>query len=106
MPTTVQNAQASFVFLKETVPALIPTSAEDLETQTCYMDKLFLSNVGNAASIVTISDKQGTPVVALNPTLAPGDVISLDMNERLFSGGITWIQSVANQVSGYVKWKR
>ena len=107
MAITVRDAQTSFTVFKESLPAFVPTVAEDIETQDCWVDMISLSHVSTGPCVVTISDKQGTPVKHVNTTMTDGDLINnVYPWGRLFYGGINVSCDTASKVVMHVRWKR
>jgi len=106
MAITVRDAQTSFSQFKENLPCFVPTVAEDIETQDCWVESISLSHVSTGAVTVTISDKQGTAVKHVNVVMSDGDLINNVYANRLFYGGITVVADVASKVTMHVRWKR
>lgn len=106
MAVTVRDAKIQFSRNYENLPCFVPTVAEDIETQDCWVESISLSHVSTGAVTVTISDKQGTPVKHLNVTMSDGDLINNVYTNRLFYGGINVVADVASKVTMHIRWKR
>lgn len=105
MAATIQNAPTSLPTAQETVPGLIPSSAEDVITETVYLDYIQL-NTESSSATVTISDKQGTAREICHVNVDRGAPVRIPMDGRLCPGGISWVASVDGVVVAYLRWRK
>ena len=89
----------------ETNPKLIPAVAEDIFSGSCHIREIHLVNETSGAVTVTINDKQTTPRADIPTTVAVpanSDLVWVFVG-RYCPGGLTWVASAANSVTGYVR---
>lgn len=107
MPVTIQSKVRSFSEEKQTVPGLIPQTAEDLATSDVYVDLIVLTPHATDSDTVTIKDKQGTPRTVFGPIVVdPGAPVVAKLYSRYAPGGLTWESATGNKVTGYVSWQQ
>lgn len=107
IPTQVIK-NSGYTYRYHVVPVVLPLSPTDLVTQDVYVEEIDLvypsTQTGN--SIVTISDKQGSPLPIWQGVLTPGSNIAWSFPSTHFaSGGITW-SATATGVTGYITFRQ
>ena len=89
----------------ETVPHLIPSVAEDVWVGDAHVTEIHLVNGTSTSVTVTINDKQTTPMPIIPTAVvvpANSDLV-WEFTGRYCKGGINWVASAANAVTGYVR---
>jgi hypothetical protein len=89
----------------ETLPKLLPSSAEDVYAANCHVLEIHLVNETASPVTVTISDKQTTPRAVAPPAVVVpgnGDLV-WEFSGRYCPGGLTWVASAASSITGYVR---
>jgi hypothetical protein len=99
---------SNYTYKYHVTPVLLPLSPTDVVAQDVYVEEIDLvyptTNTGN--SVVTIQDKQGSPLPIWQGTLTPGTNVSFPYPSTRFSpGGITW-SATATGVTGYISFRR
>lgn len=86
-------------------PALIPSSAEDVVTQTSgvYIDVITIVNPTASAVILTVTDKQGTPRKILDVSIAANTTYVIKMWGYWAPGGVSWSAGTNNVLIGYMR---
>ena len=91
----------------ETVPQFIPATLQTVFTGDCHIVAIHLVNESGSAVTVTIMDMQTTPRAVVPPAIslsAGTDMIwEFGGSGRLCPGGLTWVASAANAVTGYAR---
>lgn len=89
-------------------PALIPSSAEDVVTQSSgvYIDVITIVNPTASAVTLTISDKQGTPREILDVSIAANTTYVVKMWGYWAPGGISWVAGTNNVLVGYIRMRK
>lgn len=106
MAVTIQAHPSSLPTQQEIIPVAVPTSAEDVISESVYLEFMHLTNGGSATVDVTINDKQGTPLEVFRVTVDPKAPVSWNPGHRRYCpGGIRWSASAAG-VIGYLKWSK
>ena len=86
-------------------PALVPSSAEDVVTQSSgvYIDVITIVNPTGSSVDLTITDKQGTPRAILTVTIAANTTYVIKMWGYWAPGGVSWIAGTDNVLVGYMR---
>jgi hypothetical protein len=105
MAVTVVKAKTQFETVEETVPVLVPQTAENLVASDAYLEALIFS-CATTKDTVTVKDKQGTPTIVFKFEVLPGDPTVVSFPDRYCPGGITWESTAGDLVVGYARWKR
>lgn len=103
MAYTLQTADFQHLQCRDLLPIEVPTVEDSPVTTTnLYLEMLHFVNPTTSDAIITVKDKQGTPLaVAVAPTFAKEDWLR-EFKGRKCPGGISWVSSVAG-VIGYLR---
>lgn len=105
MAVTVLEFPSSLPTSKQIVPVEIPTSPEDIVAENVYLEYVHLTKGTSGSAVVTINDKQGTPLEVFRTIVDSQAPISWQPKRRYCPGGITWSAS-GTGVIGYVQWSK
>lgn len=105
MAVTVIDFPSSLPTGQQTVPVEIPTVAEDVVSENVYLEYAHFTNGGSSSAVVTLKDKQGTPLEAFRVTCDPTAPVVWPGGRRYCPGGINWVSSAAG-VIGYLRWSK
>lgn len=88
-------------------PVLLPDSTTSVYTSTVFVDEITLSNSSSSEVVVTIADRQQTPLPLLPGVKIQGNsAVVVSMKSRKFPNGLSWSASQAGVVTGYVSGRR
>lgn len=105
MAVTVIDFPSSLPSGQQTVPIEVPTSPEDVVSESVYLEYAHFTNGGSASATVTVKDKQGTPLEVFRVPCDPTAPVSWPAARRYCPGGINWVAS-AGGVIGYLRWSK
>lgn len=89
----------------ETVPEVIPTANEQLESRDCHILEIHLNNNDqNAAHTVTMVDGSGIAIVPTALSVTKNGEYIQEFSGRLCPGGINWLSSDGASIVGYARW--
>jgi hypothetical protein len=105
LAVTVIDFPSSLPTGQQTVPVEIPTVAEDVVAENVYLEYAHFTNGGSSSAVVTVKDKQGTPLEVFRVTCDATAPVSWRPERRYCPGGINWVSSAAG-VIGYLRWSK
>ena len=89
----------------ETYPQFIPATIQTVILGDCHVMEIHLVNESGAAVAVSICDLQSPARAVIPPAISvpAGTDMIWELTGRFCPGGITWVASAANAVTGYVR---
>ena len=104
MAVTLKNAYMYHLRPRHFDPKYIPSSLEEVFGSEVYLHEITLTNSTTSAVLVTIQDKQATPLPVLKDVSVPAKgVYVVRFEGRYCPGGLSWQADQASAVVGYIR---
>ena len=91
--------------LIQLLPQLMPSSPTNLCAQDIYVTEMTFTNITGSAVIVIIKDRQVTPAIIFQSSIAANTNYIVHYDSRWSPSGITWSADTGNAVVGYITGK-